>query len=731
MKYFKNMDMNRGAALLLLSFMLLFLIFIGRFFYIQSTGKAAGVDAKKLTEELQTAEQVVPTKRGTIYDNNGIVIAEDVSGFQVLAKLTEKNSPPKKRDYIKEEEKEEAAKKLASILNEDEDYILKRLRANQDQVEFGPKGKNLTFTQKQQIEKLNIPGIFIITNRNRYYPNGMFASHVIGYADEDGGKMGIEQAYDDLLKNQDGLVTFKKDRHGTILPKTTPVYKEESINGKEIYLTLDARIQSFVDDALTEVNEKYEPERLVAIVADPKTGKILGMSSRPSFDPNERNIQDYTNHALSPYEPGSTMKVFTLAAAVNEGVFKGDEYYQSGSYKVAGATIHDHNVSGWGSISFLEGVQRSSNVAFSILAEHKLGFDKLYEYLHAFKFNEKTGIDLPGETTGTIRFKYPVEKITTAFGQGTSITPIQQIQAFTAIGNEGKMMKPYVIDRVVDPDTGKVISETQPTVAGTPITKETAKEVLDILETVITAKAGTGKDFALENYSVAGKTGQAQIASEKGYLYGHGNYIYSFIGMVPKEDPELAIYVAVDRPKLKDTELGTKPVSTIFKSVATNSLEYLKIKPTKKTTEEDESAVESKDSIEVPNFKGQSIEAAKEEAKKQGLQLVALGEGKIVDQFPKKGETVVGKSRIIVKTSENVQLPNLTDWTRQEVSMLSELLKVEIHYIGSGYVYNQSIAANTIIKDDKETKLVVKLKKPGQKGEVAPEAKPKDGKPRD
>ncbi|KDE48456.1 hypothetical protein DI43_04270 [Geobacillus sp. CAMR12739] len=221
------------------------------------------------------------------------------------------------------------------------------------------------------------------------------------------------------------------------------------------------------------------------------------------------------------------MKVFTLAAAINEGVYNGNETYRSGSYKVGPNTIRDHNDVGWGTITFNEGVQRSSNVAFSILVKEKLGEDRFLQYLHRFHFDRKTGIDLPNEAVGQIRYRYPIERITTGFGQGTSVTPIQQIQAATAIANDGKMMKPYVIEKVVDPDSGKVVLDHGPTVVGEPITAETARKVRAILETVVTSEHGTGRPYQINGYRVAGKTGTAQIPSASGgYLTGRENYSF-------------------------------------------------------------------------------------------------------------------------------------------------------------------------------------------------------------
>ncbi len=315
---------------------------------------------------------------------------------------------------------------------------------------------------------------------------------------------------------------------------------------------------------MAQVESEYSPERISAAVLDPKTGEVLAMSSRPSFNPNKlEDVDNWNNNVIStPFEPGSTMKMFTWAAAIEEGVYNGNEWFESGTYKVSDRVrrVSDHNGGeGWGSITFDEGFARSSNVAAAKLVWEKIGTEKYLNYLKAFDFDEKTGIDLPRERKGKLVYNYPRDKITTAFGQASTVTPIQQMKAATAIANDGKMMKPYVISKIVDPDTGNVTREKAPEVVSEPISKDTSDQVLDLLGSVVSSKHGTGKEYKLEDYSVAGKTGTAQIYENGSYLTGYGNYIYSFLGMAPKEDPKLMMYVSVKEP---DIEVGGEWIST-------------------------------------------------------------------------------------------------------------------------------------------------------------------------
>ncbi len=261
-------------------------------------------------------------------------------------------------------------------------------------------------------------------------------------------------------------MTFNSDKSGWALPNS----KEDIVapkNGNNVTLTIDQKIQAFLEESMTQVANKYKPKKIIATVVDPKTGKVLAMGQRPSFNLNELDITNYNNDVISyAFEPGSTMKIFTLAAAIEENKFDPNEKFQSGSYKVTSKddAIHDNNRYGWGSISYLEGVRRSSNVAFAKLANEKMGFEKFREYLTKFGFDGATGIDLPYETSGKIQYTWPIEKATTPYGQGTAITPIQQIQAATAIANNGEMMKPQVIDKIVNHDTGEVIRDVTPEV---------------------------------------------------------------------------------------------------------------------------------------------------------------------------------------------------------------------------------------------------------------------------
>ncbi|PGY04241.1 dihydropteridine reductase [Bacillus cereus] len=695
---------NKGAGYFMIFFLLLFLVLLARFFYIQATGTVHGQDLKKLAQEKHNKNGVLEANRGTIYDQNGHVLAQDANSYKIVAQL--KGEKPVK-------DKEDAAKKIAGVLGSGEEEILAALNKDKSQVEFGTLGKNLTKEKKEQIESLNIQGISFVTEKARVYPNGDFASYVLGFAKPDDkgiaeGKFGLEKSLDKYLRASNGSVAYTGDRNGVSLDGGKQNVKPPK-NGENVYLTIDQRIQGFLEDAMKAAEQHYEPSMLIGVVADPKTGKILGMSSRPSYDPNKRNIEYYLNDPIAnAYEPGSTMKIFTLAAAINEGVYNGQEYYQSGTYPVGNRKIKDHNGgAGWGSITFDEGVERSSNVAFAILGDQKLGPDRFRQYIHRFGLDEKTHIDLPGEGENTIIFDQQIQQVTTAFGQGSTVTPIQLVQAATAIANDGKMMKPYAIDRIVDPITNKVDLQHKPEEVGQPVTKETAAQVRQLLERVVTSPKGTGNAYKIDGYSVGGKTGTAQIPDGKGgYMTGRENYIFSFLGMAPMDDPQLIVYFAIKQPKLKDNEYGAQPLAEMFKSVTKNSLEYLKIKPNE--VKDAKKYVKEQQTV-VPDVTGKTMEEAKAVLEKAKFRPIILGEGKVKQQVPKATEKTLKGDRVFL-VGDKPLMPNVQGWALRDVMNLAKTLNLNLKPSGTGYVTEQSVVEGTPLQAG--TELAVTLVPP-------------------
>lgn len=705
------------AGIFMVIFIGAFLIVTGRFIYIQASGEVANVSLAEWAKEKRTTTYFLNSERGKIFDKNGMTLAYNRLTYRLYAIIDEAYTINSK-DPKHVVDPQKTAELLAPILDVEEEFILERIEnglkadPKRFQVEFGNAGKELSQETKDEIESLELPGINFENEAIRYYPNGMFASHIIGFArnetiEIDGeevedviGVTGIEKEMNDMLSGEDGYVSYERDRYNRKLLDPNEIV-QKPVDGHDVYLTIDQKVQTLLEDVMTEVDEDYSPERITAIVMNAKTGEIIAMSNRPSYNPNDpADVQNWYNDAIStPFEPGSTVKMFTWAAAIEEGVYQGDETFKSGSYLANERLqrINDHNGGkGWGTITYDEGFARSSNVAASKLVWEKLGTEKYLEYLEAFDFDKETNIDLPGEIKGKILYNWPQEKITTGFGQGSTITPIQQMKAATAITNGGEMLQPYIIDKIIDPATNKVVQEGAREVVGEPISASTADQVIELLDSVVNSKQGTGKPYKLDDYFVIGKTGTAEIPNPTGetsYLRGHGNNIFSFLGMAPKDDPELIMYVSVNQPKLSSDETGSAPVAYIFKNVMENSLKYLNITP-------DKNVQEKISTVELPKLVGAKTSEIKEFLSDKEMKVTIVGEGdKISKASHEKGQKVFANDHIILLTDKPT-MPNIIGWSLRDVHKLTDLVEFNLESIGNGYVTTQNIEKGTKIKKD-------------------------------
>nr|WP_117153117.1 penicillin-binding protein [Paraliobacillus quinghaiensis] len=713
---------------LMILFVGIFLTLSGRFLYIQAVGEVQGINLQEWADNRRTNNFTIKADRGTIYDRNGMELAQDRATYRLFAIVDETYStnPEKKLNHVADVKA--TAEALAPILEMEVSDIETTLQNGIDsdrfQVEFGTEGSQLSQETKLKIEALDLPGVNFDEEAKRYYPNGTFASQLVGLAQKKDdsiitGLTGIEAQLDNYLQGTNGSISYERDKYNVKLLDPNEVIQKEQ-DGNDVYLTLDQKIQTFLEDAMSQVVEEYDPERITATVIDPKTGEILAMSNRPSYNPNNLGqVENWYNDVVStPIEPGSTMKAFTLAAAIEEGVYNPNEEYKSGRYKIDEITkpIHDYNRD-WGTITYEEGIQRSSNVAVSKLVWEKMGTDIFLEYLKAFHFDQKTGIDLPREQAGILLYNWPIEKLTASYGQGLTVAPIQLIQAATAIANDGVMMKPYVISKIVDNQTREIVEETESEVVGNPISEETAQKVLDTLETVITSEHGTAHNiYNLSDYSVAGKTGTAQF-SQGGYLEGESDYIFSFLGIAPKEDPELVMYITVQQPKLEPGEAGSAPVSFIFKNVMENSLHYLNIQPDK----ERQNAVRT---YTFPDVIGRATTQVKEQLVNEGLTVTVIGDGaKINKTNIDIGDRVVANQRVLLTTT-NPTMPDITGWSVRDLLELSELVGFNVEISGNGYAVNQSIEKGSTI--NKDTKVTVEFSPPDQSIDRTQEDSPEE-----
>lgn len=702
----KKFRFQWGAFLLFLVFAGLFFLLLARIVSIQATGQVEGQELAAKAAAKYSQEEVLTAERGKILDRSGEIIAEDTLSYKLVAVLDE-SATQKADDPRHVTDIDQTADILSEYISISREEIYNILRKGQEadryQVEFGSAGREISHTEMLEMKERKLPGILYVRNLKRLYPNGVFASHLIGFAMKEEmkngdmitkGKMGLELIYDDILTGENGKMQFDTDRWGFLLPNSETAVTP-AVDGSDIKLTLDKTLENFLEDAMSSVQEKYNPKRMIALIANPKTGEILAMSQRPSFNPNTREglSENWLNESIQlTVEPGSPMKIFTLAAAVEEGKWDPNATYQSGSYQFGSSTIGDFNGRrGWGTITFLEGFQRSSNVAMAYLLE-RIGPDIFMDYIDAFGFGHKTGIDLPGEAAGKILDEREINKLTLTFGQGSTVTPIQMIQATTAFANGGVMMKPYIIDEIKNPDTGEVTHKGKPEEAGQPISAETAKMVRDIMASTVTEENGSAKRFALQDYTVAGKTGTAQIPGENGkYMTGKDNYLFSFVGMAPAEDPELIMYVGVQQPQMEVTGHGSQPVAEIFTAVMENGLKYMNIE-----SEETEEIP----TVELGDYIGKSSEEVAAELQSRNVNAVATGgTGEVTAQYPEKGQVIVAGTTVILQTKGEAVLPDFMGWSKRELLAFQALSGLSLEIVGQGYAVNQSLSAGAALSD--------------------------------
>lgn len=606
---------------------LLFVLIIGRIFFIQV------IDYKKLNSlanDLWSRNLPIGADRGLITDRNGVVLAENITTTSLVV------VPNQIVD------KEETAKKLSEILNTSYDDMLKHLNKKTSIERIHPEGRKLSFEIADKINSLNLDGVYLLKESKRNYPYNNLLSHVLGYVGIDNqGLSGIELAYDEYLKGEDGSIKYYSDGFGKKLEKATVYNSPQS--GMNVALTIDINIQQAIENELDNVVAKYNPEQALIVVANPKTGEIYGMSSRPNFNPNEYNKYDLEtiNRNLpifNTYEPGSTFKVISLASSIQEktiNLFE-DNYFDSGSINVSGSRIKCWKHGGHGSQTFLQVVENSCNPGFVVMGE-RLGKERLMDYVKKFGFGEKTGIDLSGEENG-ILFDVdkmgPVETATTAFGQGVSVTPIQQVMGVSAAVNGGHLYTPYLVSSISNANTLDTVLVNKPKLKRDVISEETSKLVRYALESVV-AK-GTGRNAYLNGFRIGGKTGTAQKVKDGRYM--DGNYILSFIGFMPANDPEVVVYVAVDNPK-GVVQYGGTVAAPIAKRVLEASANALNIKKSKSDIEREYELWDIK-YYEVPNVIGMTKKEARA-AIGINYQIEYSGTGeKVIYQSPKEGEFV-------------------------------------------------------------------------------------------
>lgn len=692
------------SNLALLCAFFFFAVLIFRISHLTLSKTIDGIDIQKFAKSRTTKETVIPAKRGTIYDANGNILSQDVSSYTLIAYL----DPKRTTDETKPQhvvDKEKTALVLSAILNMDKDQIIKYLsKTGVYQTEFGTKGRGLNEITKDTIKAANLPGIDFIETTKRYYPYGDFASYLIGYAkeyDDVGvvGELGIEKSFNDKLKGENGYVIYQKDRNGYQIAGTKEARKEAT-NGDSVYLTIDNNVQFFVEKALSRMESK-DADRMTIVVADATNGKVLAYATNPSFDPNKRNITDYLDDVSGvSFEPGSTMKIFTYMAAIENKMYSGKSTYKSGSFTTKDKTvIRDWNRTGWGWISYDQGFIYSSNTAVVNIMDKYMDADTLKNFQLRLGFGSKTGIDVPMESSGKIAYKYETEIFNAAFGQGIMTTPIQYIKALTTIANNGDLLKPYVVDKVVNAD-GEVVYQNEREVLDHVVSSDTIAYIKNLMWHTINDKDGAGHSYYIKDFDLIGKTGTAQIAKSngKGYKTGESDVNRSIVLMFPKDNPKIIMYaVAKQAP-------GVSKLASITKEIVTNISKYYNIYG------ENSEKIESSQ-VKIENYLNKDVSTIKKELESKELNVIVLGNGqKIINQYPNGGTSLINDDKLFLLTNgDKITMPDLTGYSKIDVKALTNILGLSLKTKGNGYAVSQSIKKNELLSQEKIIEVEFKM----------------------
>ena len=578
----------------------------------------------------------VEANRGLIIDSDNNVLATNLTTASLVV------VPSQIKDVAA------TADKLAEILNVEMKTMQEKLSKKVSIQRIQPEGRQLDDEVAARIDRLKLPGVYLIKDTKRYYPGGNYLGQTLGFVGIDNqGLLGLELKYDSYLNGNNGSIDYYMDAKSNQLTMYPSVYSAPT-SGFNIQLTIDGDIQDIVERELNNAYDTYDPDGIWALAMEPSSGKVLAMACKPDFDPNDyQNAdKDVYNHNIpiwKSYEPGSTFKIITFSSALNENLFDMDKdtYFDKGYEIVGGARIKSWKKGGHGLQTFREVLQNSSNPGFVEIGR-RLGKDKLYEYVKKFGLTQKTGIDLPGESKG-IMFDYDafneLEQATVAYGQGISITPLQLVRAVCASVNGGTLYQPYLVDKIIDSYSNDIVYSQEPVALNQVISKDTSKKVRDALESVVTD--GGGKNAYIDGYRIGGKTGTAQKAVNGSYV--DGGYILSFIGIAPIDDPKIVLYVAMDNPK-NCVQYGGTTVAPIARKMLVDILPSMNVKKVTKQREKAYTFMDIK-TIKVENYVGKS----KKEVSNPELKFEYIGEGdKVIDQLPRVGESVEAGSTIVI-----------------------------------------------------------------------------------
>lgn len=723
---------NKRVIKIMLFFTIIVALIISNVLFTMITGEhfRSGKNVLAFNSNSNQVTEDIVASRGAIYDRNKEVIAQDIEAYDLYAIVDENrvNATDEPAHVADVKATSEAlspildveAEKLATTLND-------AIEAGLYQTFFTPYGRRLTAQQKEDIEALNLPGLEFQNSTDRVYPVGTFASQMIGYAqysyeeERIAGVMGIEQIYDEELSGSNGKISYQIGSDGYYLPKTRK-YLKTAENGNDIYLTIDKNVQSTVEKALSDTLENNSAESAWCVVMEAKTGKVLAQAGYPTFDLNDRSvIPNYNNiPSVTPFEPGSVMKPFVIAGAIEEGVYNGGATFPSKSASLGidangnlgfveqGSnnwliTVNDARGRDYGVISYDEGLIRSTNTVIANLFVNSFSVDKNIEYLKKFGFFDKIGMEGLSEASGLLNTGSVTDKVTLGFGQGSTVTTYQLIEAYSALFGDGCTVKPYVIDKIVNPNTGETTYQGKTEKSEQVISQETANKVQELLKRVVTENYGTAHAYQMSDITMMAKTGTGEISVDG--AYSRSFFTSSIMAAAPAEDPEIIVYYAFQGTEIENYN------RTYFQDIVREALLAVNGYESANHNENNEGATVANFNIfEMPSLINHSIDYAKEKLTTHTNNIVMIGDGNaVVSQYPIEGVSTISSQKIFLLTDgANITMPNMNGWTRKDIKLFAQLSGISIEINGTGSLVTQNVAEGTIINND--SKISVELK---------------------
>lgn len=706
---------NYKVLMVSITLSLLFIIVGANVFIVSIFGYHVNskTSLKEKINGIHQVENELLAKRGTITDRNGTVLAQDVPSFTLYASLdTSRLNPDKSPAHVFD--KETTATQISSIINLSYEETLAILNSDAKQVEFGNAGKYLSLDQKNKLIEMEIPGLGFYEIISRNYPLAPFAPNILGFSrfDEAGniqkGQLGVELLYNDELTGVNGYESYQKDGDGYIL-KQIESHIDEPEDGSNIKLTLDRGIQETLENAMEGMSddEKVKAKEVWGAVVEIKTGRILGWGEYPAFDPNDPNTNWNSRGVQYSFEPGSTMKTFTIASAIDQGVYDGLSTFDSGPFHVglkdgkvvrlsssqnAVHTITNANNTNYGQMTYDYGYAMSSNVMIAEMMSGPLDIEKFHENLLQLGFFKPVNMDRIGDVSGVDLWDHPLDKLTNGFGQGSTVTMLQMVQAYSAIFGNGTTVKPYIIDEILNPNTNEVIHKGQ-TIYGNKVYKETtAKQVQTNMREVVSL--GSGMRFDIDEVTMIGKTGTAQYVAPGVPGYSDTEYIFSSILAFPYDDPEVMVYTAYRANLGHSINAQANYVKDVLRKVIS----------TYDFQEDNPGYIEQATLNTVNNFVNIGIDEAYESLRGKGYQPVVIGDGaRVISQYPLGGSKLLSNEFVLLYTGDNgIIMPDMNGWSLKQVRNFMAISNLQFTLNGTGFVQHQSLASGSIITPESE-----------------------------